>query len=158
MVNWVLTDLQMTGTIVTPTGSWSCICYHQSPNLSRYGLGEPHSQWGAPVHNRTLLEMGHVPEGMAFSLKYPRRLIFWRYVSHLQSNNHCQAQSQVQKRAFARHLLIGMNPFCSCPVHTCHVLSRFYFLAKRWWRLQVVYRPKSMPQAPSFWEVSMLAV
>jgi len=31
LVRWVLTDAQMTGTIVTPAGSWSCVSHHQLP-------------------------------------------------------------------------------------------------------------------------------
>jgi len=31
LVNWVFSDAQITGTIVTPAGSWSCVSHHGSP-------------------------------------------------------------------------------------------------------------------------------
>jgi len=30
LVKWVLSDAQITGTIVAPAGSWSCVSHHQS--------------------------------------------------------------------------------------------------------------------------------
>jgi len=94
---------------------------------SRCRFDDPQSQRGALVQDWGEPEMGDVPTGTGYIWKYPCRIMFRSYVSHLQSNYHTWARNRVQRAALAGHLLIGMIQFWSCPVHAWDVdLSRFF--------------------------------
>jgi len=89
---------------------------------------DPHSQCGTPVPNWGVPAMGDVQRGTEYNWKYPWSIMFQRYVGHLQSNYHRQVWNRVQSGVFTGHLLIGMIPFCSCPVYAWNVdLSMFSF-------------------------------
>jgi hypothetical protein len=105
---------------VYPTTSCLCSSYCR--------FNDPQSQWGAPVQNRGVPDMGDVLGGTEYIWKYPCSTMFRRYVSHLQSNYDWRARNGVPRGAFIGYLLIGMIRFCSCPVHAWDVdLSMF------WW-------------------------
>jgi hypothetical protein len=115
--NWVLSDAQLTGTIVAPAGSWCCQSHHQSPVfISRYICELPRLP-GALVHNPGAPAMGHAPKRTEYICKYPNSIMCQRYVNYLQSNYHHWAQNRFQRRAFTKHLQIEMIWFWSYPVH-----------------------------------------
>ena len=87
------------------------------PCSSRCRFDDSQSQQGAPVQNRGVPEIGDVLEGTEYIWKYPCSITFRRYVSRLQSKYPRRVRNRVQRGAFARHLLIGMIRFWSCPVH-----------------------------------------
>jgi len=129
------------------------------PCPSHWRFDDPQSQQGAQVQNQGGPEMGHVPKRTAYIWKYPFGWMFWRHVSHFQSNYHCRAQNRVQRGAFVWHLLIGMIQFWSCLVHTWDVdHSRFCLLAKQLSGPKVICGPKSMRWIPLFWVLVTLLV
>jgi len=99
------------------------------PLGSRSWQDHPQSQCGPPVQNRGVPEMGDLLGGTGYSWKYPWSIMFQRYMSDLQSKVHRGARTRVQRGAFAGHLLNGIIPFWSCPVHAWDVdLSIFSFV------------------------------
>ena len=95
---------------------------------SRWIFSHFPSLWGAPVQNQGSPEMGDVPKGIVYIWKHFCSILFQRYVNTLQSNYHHQAGNWVERGTFARHLLIGMNQFWSCPVPASDVdPSKFSF-------------------------------
>ena len=95
---------------------------------SRCRLDGCQSQEGAPVRNCGVSEKDDVLGDTGYIWKYPCSIMFQRYVSHLKSNYYCRTWNQVQRGAFAWHLLIGRIRFWNCPVYTWDVdLSIFLF-------------------------------
>ena len=88
----------------------NCLC------LSCCRINDPPSQRGTQVDNWGVPEMGDVLGGTGFIWKYPCSIMFRRYASTLQFHYDCQARNKVQREAFAKHMLIGMIRFWSCPV------------------------------------------
>jgi len=86
------------------------------------------SLWGERVETCGAPEMGDLLKGSVSISKYPCSTMSQRYANDLQSNNHCWAQNQVQRGAFAGYLQIEMVPFSRCPVHASDIsLCMFSF-------------------------------
>jgi len=91
----------------------------------------PQSQRGTPVQKWSVTQMEDVLGKIGYIRLYPCGVMFWRDVSHLQSNYNCRAQNWVQRGAFSGHLLIGLIRFWSCPVHALDVdVSMILFVGK----------------------------
>jgi len=95
LVKWVLSDVQMTGTIVAPAAG--DLAYATTNRLcsSSCIFGDFPRMQGAPVQTRGAPEMGDVPKGTVYIWKYPGIIMFRRSASDLQSNSHCQAWNRV---------------------------------------------------------------
>jgi len=69
---------------------------------------------GSPVHQQSSSEMGNMPKETAYIWIYTCRIMFWRYVNHLQSSYHHWAWTWRQRGEFTLNLPIGMIWFWSC--------------------------------------------
>jgi hypothetical protein len=103
-----MSDAHMTATIVAPVGSFSLASTANCPGSSSGIIGDFQSLGCTPVQNPGAPEMGDMPQGTLYILKYTCSILFRRHASHHQSTNHRRAQNGVQRGRFTGHLLIGI--------------------------------------------------
>ena len=158
-VKWVLSDAQMTGTIVTPAGSWSWVFHHQSPVSSSLYILRLSESVGRTSPKSKCSWNGRCAKWNWIDLKSLYIMIFRRYMNDLQFNYQCRARNRVERGSFAGYLVFAMNRFWIVQSMPEILLNPHCRLLDTWLSLlKVVYWLKSMPWIPLFCILAMLVV